>query len=277
MNRSGAKYKLFAFAMSAVLLLGLQSAGCGEDGDTVYIDDYVPSSDDYYEYYETALSGFALETASGTSYIRVGSWLSLWKYTSLWDKDINMSRLYRNSREVTDFAIPETFEYGGDLYVTVAVGQSAFLKCALKSVEIPESVEVIESSAFAECGNLDEIFLPDSVVEIGDEAFYLCGGLRYLTLSQNLDYIGRSAFACTSRLDGGLVLPESVKYIGEDAFYNSALASVRLPYSIEYIERNAFACPDLTLVVWRDKSYTDKDELNRDLKEAGIAKDDVWK
>ena len=98
----------------------------------------------------------------------------------------------------------------------------------LKSVEIPEGVTMIDDYAFYYCISLTSVKLPSSIEYIGDEAFNLGysekSDTEYyaavdidLSECKNLKYIGENAFYGCSETDE-IVLPESVEYIGKDAF-----------------------------------------------------------
>ena len=58
------------------------------------------------------------------------------------------------------------------------------------------------------------------VTEIGDKAFFNCPKITSVQLSENIEKIGDKAFAHDSLIVGTLVLPASLKYIGEKVFYN---------------------------------------------------------
>ena len=65
-------------------------------------------------------------------------------------------------------AIPNTL----DGVPVVEIGEEAFEDCSLlKSVVIPDSVEVIGENAFSECSGLEELRLGAGVKKIEDDAF----------------------------------------------------------------------------------------------------------
>ena len=148
----------------------------------------------------------------------------------------------------------------------------AFNSCRnLERLEIPASVEFIDSSSFRGAGmvetaagnpnyisvdgvlfNKDQTVLihypanregsyviPESVEEVGDYAFYDCRGLCAFRFPSGLKSIGREAFAW---LDGVMIpaIPESVTYIGEGAFILCNLCRVTIPPAITVIEPNTF-------------------------------------
>lgn len=137
------------------------------------------------------------------------------------------------------------------------IPQNAFNHCVNLKVKdklvIPNSVTVIENSAFARCSSLTgNLEIPDTVTSIEDNAFYGCSSLNgYLTLPSQLTVIPNCAFWDCSHLkvQGGLKIPENVKSIGWGAFRGCAQlkGSLTLPEGIESIGRQAFYdCTGLT-------------------------------
>ena len=118
------------------------------------------------------------------------------------------------------------------------------------SYTVPDSVTVIENSAFYYCTGLNSITIPDSVTEIGDNAFNQCG-LREMTLPAGLTRIGESLFWSNFDLTR-VTIPEGVASIGSYAFSNcDRLSDLRLPGSLETIGEYAFSgCYSLQGVVF---------------------------
>lgn len=145
-----------------------------------------------------------------------------------------------------------------------SIGNNSFGNCRnLKSITIPKSVTKIGRFAFLDCSGLKEINIPGSVVSIEDDAFKNTGWLKakqkaspYVILNKNLidaskckgkaiipegvEKINKSAFSGTKI--SSIVIPKSVKEIGEEAFSHcEELKTVKLPDSIKTIGDNAFA------------------------------------
>ena len=100
--------------------------------------------------------------------------------------------------------IPETVNYNNRTYTVTVIGDGScsFFSSKLKSILLPNSIVTINNYCFSQCYSLTEINIPNSVTAIGSVAFQYCG----LT---------------------SLVIPESVKKIGNGAFYgNSHLMEV---------------------------------------------------
>ena len=130
----------------------------------------------------------------------------------------------------------------------VRIGSSVFRGCtSLKSIEFPEKLEEIGNSAFSKCSALERISIPAGVTEIGNDAFEECDSLAQLEFAEDavLESIGNSAFAGAPIEE--LVLPDSLKSVGEWAF-NGCLQLKRLDTGagLQKIGQHAFG--DCTLL-----------------------------
>ena len=97
------------------------------------------------------------------------------------------------------------------------IGKKAFCSCrSLRNVIIPDSVQVIGENAFSFCFTLEKIVIPENIKEIENETFNLCNGLEKVEFSEGLIRIGDKAFAECNL--GEIILPNSLREIGEDAF-----------------------------------------------------------
>ena len=74
-----------------------------------------------------------------------------------------------------------------------------FSSCtSLQSVNIPDSVTVIENGAFSRCTSLTSIVIPDKVTAIKDAAFYGCTSLSDIQIGDNITFIGGDVFTDTA-------------------------------------------------------------------------------
>lgn len=82
---------------------------------------------------------------------------------------------FANMKNLTSINIPNNVE---------TICSSAFSGCtSLKSITIPNSVKKIETSAFSGCTNLEEILIPRSVTEIGTSYWSAFSGCNFNKLT----------------------------------------------------------------------------------------------
>jgi len=99
-----------------------------------------------------------------------------------------------------------------------------------------------------------EYTVPEGVKRINDQAFYKCGRLTKITFNSDLLEIGQQAFLLSVRLES-VVFPEGLKLIETHAFLGCsgdgarAFNTIVIPSSVEYIGNFAFYnCVDVTSV-----------------------------
>ena len=139
---------------------------------------------------------------------------------------------FEGCTKLTKISIPNTVQ---------VIGNSAFADCsALETITLPKSIEVIYSFAFKGCTLLKSIVIPDAVETIGYASFKNCRALVSIVLPKNLKEISWQAFEGCSSLRK-LDLPNGVAKIGERAFLDcSSLEKITLPDSITTMEKMAF-------------------------------------
>ncbi|MDE7245391.1 MAG: leucine-rich repeat domain-containing protein [Oscillospiraceae bacterium] len=122
----------------------------------------------------------------------------------------------------------------------VKIGDMAFYKCgALRRIEIPDSVEDIGNNAFAKC-SLVSVKLEHSPKKLGKNCFAWCEKLDLKNLPEKAERIPEAVY------DGqdyaGIVrLPEGIRRIGANAFYNNQkITGIIFPHSLEEIGTRAF-------------------------------------
>ncbi len=157
--------------------------------------------------------------------------------------------------------IPESVEYNGKIYKVTQIGYSAFKRCSVTSVIIPNSVTSIGGEAFFDC-DMGSISIPSSVKYIGDEAFYrssltsviISDLSSWCNVSFHPSYGNPLVFAENLILNDkkvtNLIIPDGVTYISNRAFGGyKGLTSVTIPNSVTSIEDYAFAgCSGLAYV-----------------------------
>ncbi len=101
------------------------------------------------------------------------------------------------------------------------IGYKAFMyQSGLKHVELPPSVEELDSFAFA-CTSLESFKAPPHLNHIGEKAFFQCADLHQVTLNEGLLSIGDEAFA---RTDIGFIgVPATTKHVGHGTIAGTPL------------------------------------------------------
>lgn len=139
---------------------------------------------------------------------------------------------------------------------------SVFYKCtALTTLELPERLVSLGGYAFSNC-DITSAILPSTLVHLGNHAFYQCKKLEMVTFKKNgegksaLEIIDNYAFnycealgAVTTEVDGktqavdtAIVIPASVKKIGDQAFSRAYVAKIQFEEGslLETIGKQAF-------------------------------------
>ena len=158
------------------------------------------------------------------------------------------SYAFEGCSQVTDITIPNS---------VVKLGYNTFDDTSWYKnlyAASPNGVVYINNIAYCYKGDIPN----DGTVEFDYGTISIAGGafwgeekLLKIVLPDTITYIGEDAFYCCENLND-FVLPDSVKEIGENSFYEcSNLNSITFPDSLENIESYAFSgCSNLTEIVF---------------------------
>ncbi len=132
----------------------------------------------------------------------------------------------------------ESVNLGDSLKV---IEYAAFADCiSLRSVHFGSSLKKIGDSAFKSCTNLRTVNLSKSPVYLVDNyAFYECKNLNELILPQTLQSIGNGAFSNCTNLRS-ITWGNGLIEIGYESFYGAALETLTLPSSLQSLGQWAF-------------------------------------
>lgn len=148
---------------------------------------------------------------------------------------------------IADIVIPETVD--GKRVAEIA--QDAFRipaypswddprRSQIRSIFIPDSVELIGDAAFAHNLGLESVRLPADLTAIPERTFQTCERLSTITWPVQLTSIGRYAFEGCIGLED-LRIPDTVSELGVGCFARcEGLLSVQLPAALSVVPRAAF-------------------------------------
>ncbi|KAK8898234.1 hypothetical protein M9Y10_000512 [Tritrichomonas musculus] len=121
----------------------------------------------------------------------------------------------------------------------------------IQHLKIPDSIEIIESHAFAVCESIQrvEFSLNSKLLSINDFAFYN-SSIQRIKIPKNVTRIGISAFSSCMKLKQIEFSPDSnLQIIDHFAFSFSAIESIVIPSNITKIHDSSFySCNNLKLI-----------------------------
>lgn len=146
--------------------------------------------------------------------------------------------IYPKQRPATQYFVPTSVE---------SIAPNSFANSSLQNITLPDSLRVIESSAFSQCVALEQVRFGNGLHTIGAGAFWNCLNLRDCVLPEGLTEIGESAFEACYALPT-LSLPDSLTSVGAHAFTRcTAVTLLELGSGLASIGEGAFAhCTGLT-------------------------------
>lgn len=128
-----------------------------------------------------------------------------------------------------------------------AIGSFAFCDTDIESIDIPDSVTIINDRAFMNCKKLKSVKLPKTLTYIGVFAFS-GSNIENIDLPDSIKVLKYGTFEECNNL-GKVKLPSSLQEIASNAFTGCGIEEIDLPKSVISIGNSAFAhCPKLTRV-----------------------------
>ncbi|MDE6569728.1 MAG: leucine-rich repeat protein [Alistipes sp.] len=140
---------------------------------------------------------------------------------------------------ITNLMLPKTL---------TIIGKEMFFRSSLQSVVIPNGVTTIGSWAFKDCPMITYVEIPASVETIETCAFDYCSKLATVIFEKGskLRTIEQMTFSHTSL--NAIEIPVGVETIGFHAFGYCPITSIEIPASVKTIEGAAFAGCSITAI-----------------------------
>lgn len=220
---------LFMHLAEAALDMPLASFSIDIEDTRVKIQYHHKHSDAYYEviFESIGTTTLMVDMANECAYVYAG-----------WDYYIDNGRvtILRYDGVIEDVKMPPKFDGAP---VTV-IGEEAFKDSVIRHIVIPDSVEVIEASAFAYT-QLETITFSENsdLKSIEHGAFMATEFLESFSTPNQVEYIGVAAFALSSITS--ITMPEGLVTIDEQAFFHAYnLESITIPSTVGIIGDSAF-------------------------------------
>ncbi len=165
-----------------------------------------------------------------------------------------------------------------------SIGDYAFFGCADLDgkLVIPNGVSFVGDRAFYGCSGIDTLVIGENVTTIGNYAFYGCLGisvmyynsrncataspfngaiqsnLQTLIIGENVTTIPDYAFSGCAGLDGKLVIPNGVTFVGYRAFYGcSGIDTLVIGENVTTIGNDAFfGCSGIRVMYYNSRNCT---------------------
>lgn len=158
--------------------------------------------------------------------------------------------------EATEVTVPTEID---GLTVT-EIGQMCFAETAVVSVTVPDSVQVADTAAFANCKSLTSVSLPEKMLYLGAQAFTGCESLKEITLPAT----GVTEYSWGMFLGSGLervTLREGIEILPANMFIGCALTEITVPASVKTVMSGALGCETLTRVLFEGDAPALNDTL----------------
>lgn len=163
--------------------------------------------------------------------------------------------------EGTVIVIPYTYE---GMTVTQIGIEALKDQTAVQNIILPNSVKIIDESAFYNCTSLTSIAIPTPTTKINASAFSCCYNLSSINFGtgSRLKTIGKTAFYCTNLRTVDFGDNSALQTIGDSAFFCCMkLSSIRFGENSQLTTVGPYAfnsCTSLTVITLPEKVTTIK-------------------
>lgn len=210
---------------------------------------------------------------TGPMYSYNATSIPLWCYSDVRDS-IKTVIVYPGVTTIADYCF-SSLKYVTSITLPAGIteiGRRAFYGCtSLKELIIPDTVQIMYGETFQECPALEKVHLPESLSFLDASTFLGCTALKEINIPQNLEYIGVRCFygctsltsvhipasveeihfgafaGCTALKDVTFDLAGKLSTLMGQAFYDTAVEKLHLPYFLADIQEAAFSnCSDLS-------------------------------
>ena len=150
-----------------------------------------------------------------------------------------------------------------------SIGESAFLNNAFTAIQLPETLKIIGSSAFKNCGKLEKITLPNNTANIGNAAFLNCSVLHLVSVPDSVASVGQSVFFYND--DITVEIRKNSGTVADKLLAQQGVHHVILDENISTIGKNVFdSCYELSSVTYGNETVKSGEyKLSKSIKTIG--------
>lgn len=206
---------------------------------------------------EVTINGVTYDLADADYSWKVGENITLYYYNATAEEDYKMLLYGTGDMYSTDFTGDPLRLFTSYFSTTPSVISRKY------DIVLSDGITSIGEGAFSSLTNIKSINIPTTVTSIGNYAFSTSkvtgeNGNDTITIPGSVEVISAGVFNRTNFKN--VVLSSGTKRIEDYAFLRSQIESIDLPDSLEYIGENAFKnCPYLTEIQGGDNVSTVKD------------------
>lgn len=130
-----------------------------------------------------------------------------------------------NYSGLSTIVVPDSVIYEGATYVVNAIGEKAFNRAPVYSIELPNTLTTIGKESFAVTSNLKKVTIPEGVISMGDNVF-MSSDIEEIVLPNTLEKLPYGACADMSELRK-ITLGSGLRSIAGEAFnYTNSLEEI---------------------------------------------------
>lgn len=150
-----------------------------------------------------------------------------------------------------------------------SIGESAFLNNAFTAIQLPETLKIIGSSAFKNCGKLEKITLPNNTANIGNAAFLNCSALHLVSVPDSVASVGQNVFFYND--DITVEIRKNSGTVADKLLAQQGIHHVILDENISAIGKNVFdSCYELSTVTYGNETVKSGEyKLSKSIKTIG--------
>ncbi len=161
----------------------------------------------------------------------------------VWDRELYGIAIPETVKSIGEGAFCGCWSLGGFIFPKSCsyIGNKAFSSCKkISELDFNTPIQRIGSNAFEQCGSLKRVSFCDGFTTIPEFMFFMCDKLSEVTMPSSVKCIEKHAFAGCASLSN-IDLPAGLRRIEYSAFLGTEIKEISIPESVTYIGKDAFS------------------------------------